>query len=125
MKCVYRKGFTCLLPFKKHLRTCQAKKDQEKQERPLDEKQIQIIGLLRHLRDKASKKVDQELGIVRGRGRRQQLTAGKEPRCGSDDDEIVEGGCAGDEHELERGKGEAVTLREFIVCAGSHELAYG
>ena len=90
---------------------------------------------MRLLRDQASKQVDQELGIVRGNRGRQQLTACKESR--GDKDERVEGGyiepmqepgantSTGDEHELERGRDQVDTLREFIVWSGALELALG
>ncbi|KAI9770683.1 MAG: hypothetical protein M1839_003067 [Geoglossum umbratile] len=125
--CVCGTGFTRLLPFEKHLRTCQTKKDQEKQ--GLDEKQIQILGLVRLLRDQASRQVDQELGIVRGNRGRQQLTACKESR--GDKDERVEGGytepmqgpganaSTGDEHELERGREQVDTLPPLSDESGS------
>ena len=59
-------GFNRLHKFRDHLKNCKTEKNREKQ--GLDEKQIQIIGLVRHLRDQASKQVDQELGLVQGRG---------------------------------------------------------
>jgi hypothetical protein len=115
-KCICEKGFTRLLLFEKHLKACQTKKDWEKQ--GLDENQIQIIGLVHHLHDQASKQVDQELGIGRGHKRKQQLTDKDEHvdrRCTERTQEPDTNASTGGEHEPEQGKDEVDTLREFIV----------
>ncbi|KAI9761348.1 MAG: hypothetical protein M1840_001972 [Geoglossum simile] len=119
-KCVCGKGFTHLLLFKRHLKTCQTKKDGEKHS--LNEKQIQIIELVHHLRDQASKQINQELEIRRGHKCKQELTACKEHAERGYREPMQEPGMntgTGDEYELERERDEVDTLPPLFDKLGS------